>query len=140
MGDLKAFITGGRNEITGYICLSKSDGTVEMQERAKMLCERQEHAICCVGTSQIIASGGESLTGLSTAELYDLRLNSWKMLPKLNVGRSCHASCSIERQIFVICGMCQAEKNSIECLDLDHLAKGWELILLDISPRSYLTA
>ena len=42
--------------------------------------------------------------------------------------------------MFVFCGMCQAEKNSIECLDLDSKLKGWTLILIDISPRSYLSA
>lgn len=65
-------------------------------KRAAMLCERQEHAMCTID-NRVVASGGESFTGLNTAEIYDIARDSWNMLPKLNVGRSCHSSCSVSR-------------------------------------------
>ena len=108
-----------------------------------MLWDRQDHAVCNLLDHYMVATGGEHENGLNTAEIYDITTNKWTALPKLNVGRSNHSSCSIDRVIYVFCGYCQSDENSVERLDFDKYNKKWQFVKLDfdiLTPREMTVA
>ena len=74
-----------------------------------------------VGSVENSWSASASGTG-NSCELYDVGLNKWADLPKLNTKRHYHSSCVFENSsLFVFCGINndnRAYVNTIERLDV----------------------
>jgi hypothetical protein len=82
---------------------------------------RHGHSACGVGEKYIVVTGGRIGDG-NTCEIYDVGLNKWSDLPRLNTKRHYHSSCAFENSsVFAFCGInCdnRAYVNTIERLDI----------------------
>jgi hypothetical protein len=91
------------------------------QLRADLKEPRHGHSACSVGDKFIAVTAGRLASG-NSCEIYDVGLNKWTDLPKLNTKRHYHSSCVFENSsVFVFCGINndnRAYVNTIERLDI----------------------
>ena len=93
-----------------FLTLStKTKSLPEMKEKIVILKPRKKrnaiNPIMCITEClrYVFLTGGEGDHG-STVERYDLRKQDWQVMPRLNIARSQHASCTLGSQVFVFCG------------------------------------
>lgn len=120
------------------------------QLRADMKYARHGHSACGVGEKFLVVTAGRIGDG-NTCEIYDVGLNKWQDLPKLNTKRHYHSSCAFENSsVFVFCGInCDNRQyvNTMERLDISmfhqNVITHWEVFnisggLQDFTPRQGL--
>ena len=85
--------------------LKQDSKSYTFQQRADLKEPRHGHSACGVGEKYIAVTAGRIGTG-NSCELYDVGLNKWADLPKLNTKRHYHSSCVFENSsLFVFCGI-----------------------------------
>ena len=82
-----------------------------------MIFPRTRHSVCSDGR-YLFASGSADLNEREskivqeknkridpkTVEMYDPRKDLWKQMPDLNLGRSNHSSCCLNKSLYIFCG------------------------------------
>ena len=75
-------------------------------EKKRMRFARHGHSCCSVANRYIIVSGSrkEVNSAAQRVEIYDIEINDWMELAKINEGRHYHSSCNINDQYIYIFG------------------------------------
>jgi len=127
--DDSLFICGGIRKPKTYLgnsCLyTEADNKVVT--KAYMQEERAYHGIVNRKDTEIYVAGGVNSTGLlSSAEVYDIKANVWKMLPKMTESKKNIALCLCgDKYLYSIGGWDKKELSTIEMLNIGE-SKGWE--------------
>ena len=112
-------------------------------EIEKMRTVKSFFALCNVMDEQIICSGGQVKdTVTNSVSRISIEAGNWEELPPLNIARKDHASCAIDRAVFVFCGTAGDRRMSLNSIEkLNCSAKNptrWQLIRVPawmLSPR-----
>jgi N-acetylneuraminic acid mutarotase len=111
-------------------------------ERKRMRFARHGHSCCSLANRYIIVSGSrkEVNSAAQRVEIYDIQINDWMELSKINEGRHYHSSCNINDQYIYIFGGIQNQNkkysSSIERMQfsISNFSYPWEKIVLNDVP------
>jgi len=127
--DDQLFICGGKRKQKDYsgqvYVYSDVNGT--LTNKAYMLNERCSHGIANRKDMEIYVVGGENINGfLNSAEVYDIKTNSWKALPNLSEAKKNVSLCIFaDKYLYAIGGSNANVLTTVEFLNLSD-PKAWE--------------
>ena len=125
---------------------------LQFKLRKNMKFARHGHSVCTIGGRYILVSGSrkEVNQAANRVELYDIQIDEWVELAKINEGRHYHSSCNINNShVYIFGGIQNSNKKysaSIEKMkfSLDNFNYQWEKVNLSSlsiqNPNSSLTA
>lgn len=117
-----------------YEILNNDTNIFDVIPKDNLKSPRHGHAIACVKDKFLIVTGSrvDMNDANASAEQYNMDLDIWFDLPRINTGRHYHATCSLaDRYVYIFAGISNATKkycNSIERMDIENAKQGWEVL------------